>query len=390
MIALGGANWYGQHAASLLAASNVVAEIVIAGRDVGAAQRAAAGLGAKAHAARVDVLDEGRLASLAADADLILNTAGPEWVVVLPALREAIAAGVNYCDIGAHGPTTEEALTLDRRAREAGVTAILGAGADPCLSNLMMVHAAHQLDRTDELTYCIFQVVRQYGDDARTVLAEWREAGRAEAGWQLMMKLAAGAAQHYRDGGWVDLDPLEDATTVTLPQGHEVTAHPVALPEPITVPRTLRDVRSVSCVVSFFPPQLNEVYCALGRRIGRGELTESEAALSFFDTVTNPALDSPAVPAGCESGWVTWVEATGTRRGQQTRYRCWPVGGWDTTTGALAAAALTILRGEIRQTGILSPESCLEPLPFFAEVAKLEGAEPADGALLGKAVEALA
>jgi len=389
VIALGGANWYGQRTAQLLVASDLVSEIVIAGRDLEAAERIAAGLGKKATAVRVDVLEKGRLASLAADADIVVNTAGPEWVVVVPALREAIQAGVDYCDIGGYGPTTEQALALHDAATAAGVTAVLGVGVDPCLSNLMMVHATRRLDQTEELRYSIFQVTGLYGGDAKTILAEWREAGQAEAGWQLMMRLAAGPARHYRDGRWVDLDPLDDAVHVTLPQGHEVTAYPVGLPEPITVPRTLREVRSVSTLVSFFPPSLNETYCALGRRVAGGELSESDAALSFFETVTAEHEESPAVPTGCESGWVTWVEAIGTKEGRRTRYKCWPVGGWDTTTGPLAAVAMMILRGDIRERGVLSPESCLEPLPFFHEVAKLEGVEPPDGTLLGESFEDL-
>jgi hypothetical protein len=37
---------------------------------------------------------------------------------------------------------------------------------------------------------------------------------------------------------------------------------------------------------------------------------------------------------------------------------------------ALALAALKILGGEIRSRGVLTPESCLDPLPFFKEVAR--------------------
>jgi hypothetical protein len=311
-------------------------------------------------------------------------------VVVIPALREAIAAGTAYCDICAYGPTTEAALALDDAARTAGVTAVLGAGLDPGLSNLMMVHAARQLDHTDQLSYCICQVVRLYGGDAKTVLAEWREARRAEAGWQMIMRLAAHPARHYRDGAWIDLDPLQNARRVELPQGHVATAYPIAMPEPITLPRTLRDVRSVSVAVSFFPPELNGIFFQLGSRIARGEMTESQAAFSFFESATTPQPCSPAVPAGCESGWVPWAVAVGTLNGRRTRYRCWPVGGWDTTTGPLAAVVLKMLRGEIRAKGVLSPESCLDPLPFFAEVASLEGVEPPDGKLLGESFDALA
>ncbi len=98
MFALGGAGGFGQRTARFLAASDVVSEIVIAGRNLEAAKRFAAELGDKATALQADVADEGRLASLAADSDIVVSTAGPSFKVALPAVRAAIKAGVHYCD----------------------------------------------------------------------------------------------------------------------------------------------------------------------------------------------------------------------------------------------------------------------------------------------------
>jgi len=60
-----------------------------------------------------------------------VNTAGPEWETVLKALDAAIAAGTNYCDIGAYGPTTEAALEFDSGAKAKDVTALIGIGTCP-------------------------------------------------------------------------------------------------------------------------------------------------------------------------------------------------------------------------------------------------------------------
>lgn len=51
--------------------------------------------------------------------------------------------------------------------------------------------------------------------------------------------------------------------------------------------------------------------------------------------------------------------------------------------GAVAAAALKIMRGEIRQSDVLPPEACLEPMPFFAEVTQHGLEQPPDGKLFG-------
>ena len=388
VLALGGAGWMGLETAHFLVAFDEVSEVVIAGRDLETAERAAAELGDKASAVQIDVLDEERLASLASGADVVVNTAGPEWVAVLPALRAAIEAGVDYCDLCAYGPTTEEALSLDGAAKAAGVTAIVGIGIIG-LTNLMLLHAAGRLDETEELRLCIFLKVPLWGSEPKTTLAEWREASRAGIGWQLIMKHAADRVRVYRDGAWLDVDPLEDGVRVTVPGARDVIAYPCALPEPITVPRTLKDVRSVSAVVSLFPPRLTQLWCELGRRISCGELDESTAAISFFEYQAAQPEASLALPAEYGASSVIWAEAVGAKHGKRQRYKCWANADWDTTAGPLAAAAMKILRGEIDARGVLAPESCLDPLPFFAEVAKLEGVELPGGQLLAESFEVL-
>jgi saccharopine dehydrogenase (NAD+, L-lysine-forming) len=388
VFALGGAGQFGKYAAQRLIASDLVSEIAIAGRNLATARSAAAELGDRATAIQVDVIDEPRLASLLEGYDVMVNTAGPEYKVVLPALRSAIKAGVNYCDLCAHGPTTEKALDLNAAAKASDVTAILGIGLAG-LSNLRMMRAASQLGQAEDIKFCIFQVLSMYGESPKAVLDQWRKAGKADASWQFMMKLVAGKVRLFRDGRWIEVDPFEDAVRVTLPQGQEVTAVPCANAEAITLPRTLRGVKSVSTVYSIHPPQLTEVYCDLGRRVAHGDLDESAAAFLLFEHLAEQPATSLTAPKGCEDGWVDWIDAVGTKDGKRVRYKGWPVGGWDGTAGPLATAALKILRGEVRERGVLPPESCLDPMPFFAEVAHNAGVEPPEGRLLQESFEVL-
>jgi len=52
----------------------------------------------------------------------MLNTAGPEFEVVLKTLRAAISAGTNYADLCADGPTMEKALEMNSAAKSNDVT----------------------------------------------------------------------------------------------------------------------------------------------------------------------------------------------------------------------------------------------------------------------------
>jgi saccharopine dehydrogenase-like NADP-dependent oxidoreductase len=110
VLALGGAGEYGRHAARILASSSLVSGIVIAGRNLEAAQNCAKDIGEKATATSIDVSDRDKLVALARDCDIIVNTTGPEYETVLKVLEAAISSGTNYCDIGGDGPTTEAAL----------------------------------------------------------------------------------------------------------------------------------------------------------------------------------------------------------------------------------------------------------------------------------------
>jgi saccharopine dehydrogenase-like NADP-dependent oxidoreductase len=153
ILLLGGSGKVGVWSALKLVASDLVSEVGIAGRNLERLDRAVSKIGNKAHAVQVDILDEHRLVSVAADYDIILNTAGPEHKVRLPALRGAIAAGKHYCDNGGEGPTVEQQLELDSMAKERDIVAIPGIGSS-ALFNLLALLAYKRFDRTEEIQIC--------------------------------------------------------------------------------------------------------------------------------------------------------------------------------------------------------------------------------------------
>jgi len=364
-----------------LVASDLVSEVGIAGRNQDALTRVASEVGDKARAVQVDILDERRLASVAADYDVVVNTAGPEWEVLLPALRGAIAAGTHYCDIGADGRTVEKQLELDSMAKERDIVAVVGMGLDPGLDNLLAVHASRQFDRVEEVQP---RYVAGYIPQA---VDELRKTGRVDMSLQETVNAMSGPVRIYRDGRWMDIDPLENQVDITMPEGGTVTAYPVGHSEAITLPRHIPGVRSVSCVLGVSTLQLGELLFREARRISRGELTAKDATRSFLETIgTDPDrwLKTSAGPLAAP-GWRMWVVATGWKDGRRARYTCWPIrlGG----TAALTVATLRILRGEVSARGVLPPEACFEPMPFFEEVARYRRDEDRDKPLLGEFLE---
>src|SRR5207302_2908726 len=212
IFAIGGTGRIGRASSKILAENEIVSQVAIAARDVRLAKKAAADIGAKGIAVEVDATNEARLASLARDYDLIVNTAGPDFRVALPVTRAAISAGVHVCDIAADGPSLEKVLALDGRAKEAGVTVVTGIGHLPGMSNLIMQHAADQLDTVTDLRLCVWWQLSREETDLFGAADAMRKTGRVNASWQTVLTWVAGRVRTYRDGRLVEVDPFEEAT----------------------------------------------------------------------------------------------------------------------------------------------------------------------------------
>jgi hypothetical protein len=65
----------------------------------------------------------------------------------------------------------------------------------------------------------------------------------------------------------------------------------------------------------------------------------------------------------------------------------WDVGGYLITSAALVAAARKILRGEIRERGVMTAEAAFEPLSYFDEVVAVLPEPPPDGKLIDESFE---
>lgn len=389
MFAVGGTGRIGRPSARFLAQNEVVSEIAIAGRDLPLARRVAAEIGPKARAVEVDATDEKRLASLAAGYDLIVNTAGPDFRVALPVTRAAIAAGVNCCDIAADGPSVEKALALDGKAKDARVTIVTGIGHIPGISNLLMQHAANQLEMVDDVRLCVWWDLSHeralFGDPQ-----EMRKTGRISASWQTVLAWTAGRIRTYRNGRWIDVDPFDEATEIPLPKGRgTVTAIPIGSTEPITFPRRNPGVRSVSVLMALHPPQLNEILRVQARRIASGEADAAAATLAFFETIMADPDRWLKSRREIPVGFGMMASATGRKRARKNRYSCWPAGPWESTVGPVTVAALRILRGEVRDRGVFAPEAVFDSIPFL-EAAAQYGPTPAEpGRLLDELEEVL-
>ena len=145
IVVLGGAGKMGSIAVQDLAQNAQVDSVIIADRDMAAAQVVADYIGSdKIETVEIDLKNHDALVSLLRDADTCLNAT--VYYTNLPVMEACIAAKTNYVDLGGLFFTTRKQLKLHDRFAEAGISAILGMGSAPGLPNIQTRYAADRLD----------------------------------------------------------------------------------------------------------------------------------------------------------------------------------------------------------------------------------------------------
>jgi hypothetical protein len=189
---------------------------------------------------------------------------------------------------------------------------------------------------------------------------------------------------HLFRGGKLRLveDKTEESTSI-MPKNGQLKAVEIGGIEHIVMSRSFPTIQEVHTLVSWFPFKLNDAYRDIGSRIAKKELDETKGILEFAEALLSEIEQSKAVPEEFLGGYALWAEAVGKKNGEEARYTCWPASmDWLSTTHALSVGALRILKGEVKKRGILTPESCFDPLPFLKDVARSALKKDYSGSLL--------
>jgi saccharopine dehydrogenase-like NADP-dependent oxidoreductase len=126
VLAVGGAGGMGRHACRAAIGLDGVDELVITDLDGTRAARFAAQLGPGVRSLGLDVTDGAALDAALAQADVVMNTAGPFFRFGVPVLAAALGAGCHYLDICDDWEPTLQMLDLHEQAARRGLTAIVG------------------------------------------------------------------------------------------------------------------------------------------------------------------------------------------------------------------------------------------------------------------------
>jgi len=359
----------GSEATRDLARTSDFEEIVIADADLQRAQALAAELGGgRLRALQADASDEVGLTEKLRGFDVVANCT--TYHFGMNVIRAAIAARVNYLDLGGLFNTPRQ-LELDELAREAGVTACLGCGATPGVTNLMARYAADQLDRVDEvhIAFASFRSIAPSPGLLDTVLDEFSPGSRRFF-WQ--------------EGQFIEVPAFSGAKQVRFsdPVG-EMEVYYVPHSETHTIHRFIgKGVRVVDVRGTWGPGIMRalRVFADLGLT-GEQEIQFNDQAIPARKFLRAHILEH-AADFGGDGEWAFLlnVQVLGQRNGRSlqleyaTRHPLqaeWGTAATARMTGIPASiAAQKLAREEVSKKGVLAPEACFEPQSFFAALAE--------------------
>ena len=374
VIIVGGGGDMGRVACAVVAADAAITSVTVADLNEDRAREVADEIGQKASHLRLDVTDHGALAQAFEAADIVINTVGPFYLFGPPVLEAAIESGVHYLDIADDWEPTIEMFGLHEKALAADVTAIIGMGASPGVSNLLAAAAHAQLDTVETL-----HTVWRGGVGIPPVPEDPADVQPSAAIDHWIHNLAD-PIRVWRDGQFQQSDALEEFSVV-YPGIGPGTLWTCGHPEPISLPRTYPEIKH-SVNAMFGRPGLMNIARGLRDRVRNGELTVPEASRELLLTPGRrwpEAGEIPPFPG-------VFAYAEGVKDGRRARVfvttPLMPRGGMgESTCIPTAVAALMLANGEITARGVQGPEAFIEPRGFIERLAPYAGEDADEPAL---------
>src|SRR3989475_7367366 len=372
VLILGGYGAMAQSTVPDLLASPGVERVGIAGRSAAKAKAfAAAQRDGRATAVPVDARDSAALMLELKRWDCVINSSWYDLNV--PIMEAAIGAGIHYCDLGGLNHQTLRQLKLDARAKDAGVTCVLGIGSTPGTMNVMGMYGASKLDKVEKMLLRSSGAVVAGGDPGkfvppyaiRTIFDEFSlDAPILRKGKIQFVPALSG------------LERSEFMPPVGVVEGY-YTIHS----ELATMPKTIgKGVQEMDFIVAF-PAAFRETIATLVRLgLASREASVVEGTTVRPYDVTSTMIDALPKPRRPELDVdIQRCVLIGERDGNPTtlRYEAvtwphkkWNVGGGVVDTGVPPSiAAQWMIRGKVQDRGVLPPEVAFEPVAYFKELS---------------------
>ncbi|MHA2008094.1 MAG: saccharopine dehydrogenase family protein [Promethearchaeota archaeon] len=386
ILALGGSGDMGRMAVAILLESPQVSSITIADKNLVRANHLVELIGSpKLIPVEIDVTERESLIELISAHDLVMNTVGPYYKFATMILDAVIESGKPYIDICDDWKPTLDLLDMDIQAKEAGITAIIGIGASPGITNLMAVLACSKLDEVEDLiTAWGYGTGEGVGSKPKYFIRPRKFYQK----FKDMPEIANAATMHlfyetleeiptYQNGKFVNIKPLTDAKPLQFPGFKDTYVCHIGHPEPVTLPRVL-NANSVSNLM-YMGESLTNIIRNYTQKIISKELTVNEATIKFQAESRNLNRSEDFIKEYIGMPPGLSVIATGLKESKRKKIAIAnnrvPFGGMAGVTSVpLAITVEMVINGEITEKGVFTPEEAIsDPIDFFNRYAKYCG-----------------
>ena len=391
VVVVGGAGAMGRWTLRDLTESEGVDEVVVADLDgvraMEAAGWAAARSGsngtAQVQGMALDAGDGDALRRALEAADVACNCAVK--ATNLPVMAACADTGTHYVDLGGLFHTTRRQLALHDRFVDAGVTAVVGMGASPGITNVMAALAARGLEVVEEV-------------EVRLGIADLAPSPAplpVPYAIDTLLDEFAAPAMTFRDGRFVEVPAMSEQEELDFPPpvgrvrvGHTLHSEVATLPLHFAG----RGIRSVSFKVGFPASFMDRMALLVGLGLAGdrpvdlpgGRVVPRELLVhAITTTATTPGPET--APDDAEA---LWVRVRGRRAGRSgdpalaprvevlaecvvRPHPAWGAGAGQLDTGVPPSVVAQLLGHKvIDRPGVFAPEDAVPAEPFLAELAR--------------------
>ncbi|HEV8163933.1 MAG TPA: saccharopine dehydrogenase NADP-binding domain-containing protein [Actinomycetota bacterium] len=391
VVVVGGAGAMGRWTLRDLTESEGVDEVVVADLDgvraMEAAGWAAARSGsngtAQVQGMALDAGDGDALRRALEAADVACNCAVK--ATNLPVMEACADTGTHYVDLGGLFHTTRRQLALHDRFVDAGVTAVVGMGASPGITNVMAALAARGLEAVEEV-------------EVRLGIADLAPSTAplpVPYALDTLLDEFAAPAMTFRDGRFVEVPAMSEQEQLDFPPpvgrvrvGHTLHSEVATLPLHFAG----RGIRSVSFKVGFPAAFMDRMALLVGLGLAGdrpvdlpgGRVIPRELLVHAITTTATTPGPEPA-PDDAEA---LWVRVRGRRAGRSgdpalaprvevlaecvvRPHPAWGAGAGQLDTGVPPSVVAQLLGHRvIDRPGVFAPEDAVPAEPFLAELAR--------------------
>ncbi|HEX8709742.1 MAG TPA: saccharopine dehydrogenase C-terminal domain-containing protein [Pyrinomonadaceae bacterium] len=364
-----GAGRMGLGAAFDLAESPDVEAVTIADVDLERARSVAAAVRSdKLKPVQLDVEDTGRVVGLLGGHDAAISCVVYRHNPGLA--RAAVAARVNFCDLGGNNAVVAEELALDAEARAAGINLIPDCGLAPGMVSVLVAHGAARFEQLEaihirvgglpqrplpplnyQLVFSVEGLINEYVERARVI----------------------------RGGRIVEVDSMTEVERLEFPapfgqlEAFQTSGGTSTLPESFLGRVAELDYKTIR-----YPGHCEHFKLLLDLGLASSEELELDG-LRVRPRRLLAELLQRRLPADEPDVVLIRVEFRGLERGTARRLRYDIIDRFDERTGLSAMMRTTafpasiiaqmMARGEIKEKGAIPQERCVPPDAFVAALA---------------------